>query len=84
MLARTSSRKYAVPLTYRGRFVRQPRAFSGSRQLQNDAAPGSVVRVKYLDLGEQLPLSIGDRLRVLSNDGLPTAADRSNYVRCER
>ena len=85
MLARAGSRHYAVPLTYRGLFERRPRVFAGSRQLMTDAKHGIVVRVVYLDRGESLPLSLGDRLRVVSNDtGAATAAEHKKYVRCER
>ena len=50
-----------------------------------DAKHGIVVRVVYLDRGESLPLSLGDRLRVVSNDtGAATAAEHKKYVRCER
>jgi len=73
VLARTGRRHYAVPLTYRGQFERRPRLFAGSRQLLS----GSTVRVVYLDRGEHLPLSLGDRLTVLTNE-------HKKYVRCER
>ena len=77
VLAIAGRRYFAVPLTYRGQFERRPRKFAGSRQLLNEAQPGSVVCVAYLDRGEHLPLCTGDRLKVLSNDD-------KKYVRCER
>ena len=50
-----------------------------------DAKHGIVVRVVYLDRGENLPLSLGDRLRVISNDSAAaTAAEHKKHVRCER
>ena len=78
VLACAGRRHFAIPLTYRGQFERRRRKFAGSRQLLNEAQPSSVVCVAYLDRGENLPLSIGDRLKVLSND------DKKLFVRCER
>ena len=51
-----------------------------------EAQHGSIVRVIYLDRGEQLPLSLGERLRVLSNDNMRRSAivEHKKYVRCER
>ena len=80
VLARTGRRHYAIPLTYRGQFERRPRMFAGLRQLLNEAHYGSIVRVIHVDRAEQLSLSVGDRLRVLNNDG----AEHKKYVRCER
>jgi len=54
--------------------------FAGLRQLLNEAHYGSIVRVIHVDRAEQLSLSVGDRLRVLNNDG----AEHKKYVRCER
>ena len=83
VLAIAGHRYYAVPLTYGGRFERRPRKFAGSRQLLNEAEQGSVVCVTYLDRGENLPLTIGDRLRVLGNDTASTD-EQKKHVRCER
>jgi len=80
VLAMAGRRYYAVPLTYRGQFERRARKFAGSRQLLTDARPGSVVCVTYLDRGENLPLSTGDRLRVLAGHD----DHKLLYVRCER
>jgi len=72
-------RHYAMPLTYRGQFERRARKFAGSRQLLTDSHPGTVVCVAYLDRGENLPLSTGDRLKVLG-----TSDTDNKHVRCQR